>query len=106
MRKVIDGKTYRPHTAHMIVAVPCPFPLTDPKWHETQLYRTQHGAYFLAGTGGSRSRWAKHTPRGAIPGEGIEVMTKDAAHAYAIQLGVSPDRFARLGFARIESQGW
>ncbi len=56
------------------------------------------GTYFLAGKGGSSSRWAKQTPTGAISGEGIEVITKQEAQTYAIELGVSPDYFPRMGF--------
>ena len=102
MIKVINGKTYRSHTAHVIVTLPSLFPKTDNKWHETRLCRTQRGAYFLAGEGGSLSRWAKTTPQGTIPGEGIEPLSKDEALAYAKYAGLTPDRFARAGFAREE----
>ena len=102
MKKVINGKTYRRHTAQLIVTLPSYFPQTSNKWHETRLYRTQRGAYFLAGEGGSSSRWAKLMPRGAIPGEGIEPISKDQALAYAKYAGLSPDRFAQAGFAREE----
>ena len=103
MTKVINGKTYRTHTAHLIITLPSPFPKTDNKWHETRLYRNQQGAYFLAGKGGTRSRWAKATPHGVIAGEGIEPLSKDDALAYAKRAGLSPDRFARAGFVRAES---
>ena len=59
------------------------------------MYRTQRRAYFLAGEGGSLSRWAKSTPHGTIPGEGIEPLSKDDARAYAKDAGLSSDRFAR-----------
>jgi hypothetical protein len=55
--------------------------------------------YFLAGEGGSLSRWAKVTPRGAIPGKGIELIFYDEALAFAKYTGLSPDRFARAGLA-------
>ena len=106
MRKVINGKTYRSHTAQLIVTLPSHFPKTSNKWHDTRLYRTQRGAYFLAGEGGASSRWAKLTPRGAIPGEGIEPLSKDKALAYAKYAGLSPDRFAQAGFAREEGYWW
>ncbi len=101
--KVINGKTYRSHTAQLIVTLPSLFPKASNKWHDTRLYRNQRGAYFLAGEGGSLSRWAKSTPRGAIKGEGIEPISKDEALAYAQYAGLSPDRFAQAGFARVES---
>ncbi len=102
MRKVIKAKTYRTHTASLIITLPSHFPKTDNKWHDTRLYRNQQGAYFLAGEGGTRSRGAKITPRGAIEGDGIEPISKDDALAYAKDAGLSPDRFARAGFAREE----
>ena len=102
MTKVINGKTYRSHTAQLIVTLPSPFPKTDNKWHDTRLYRNQRGAYFLAGQGGSRSRWAKSTPSGAIPGEGIAPLSKAEALAYAKYAGLSLDKFARAGFERVE----
>jgi hypothetical protein len=77
LRKVINGKTYRSHTAQLILTLPNPFPKTDHKWNKTSLYRNQRGAYFLAGEVGSLSRWAKSTPRGAVPGEGIEPLSQD-----------------------------
>jgi len=102
MRKVIKGKTYRTHTARLIVTLPSHFPKTDNKWHDTRLYRNQQGAYFLAGEGGELSRWAKATPRGVIEGAGIEPIPKHEARAYAIHAALSPDRIARAGFAREE----
>jgi len=60
------------------------------------------GCLLFAGEGGSLSRWAKLTPRGAVPGEGIEPLSKDEALAYAKYAGLSPDRFAQAGFARDE----
>ena len=102
MTKVINGKTYRSHTAQLIVALPCDFPPTNPRWHKTDLCRNQRGAYFLGGVGGSRSRWAKSTPSGAIPGEGIEPLSKEEALAYAKYAGLSPDRFARAGFDLVQ----
>ncbi len=58
--------------------------------------------YFLAGEGGSLSRWAKVTPRGATPGKGIELIFQDEARAFAKYAGLSPDRFARAGLPREE----
>ncbi len=98
MTKVSNGKTYRSHTAQLIVTLPSAFPPTNNRWHDTRLYRTQRGAYFLAGEGGSQSRWAKRTTNGLIPGTGIEPLSKDEALAYAKDGGLSRDRFARAGF--------
>jgi len=102
LRKVIKGKTYRTQTASLIITLPSHFPKTDNKWHETRLNRNQQGAYFLAGEGGTLSRWAKITSCGVIEGEGIEPISKDEALAYAQYAGPSPDRFARCGFEREE----
>jgi hypothetical protein len=60
------------------------------------------GRVFFGRGGGSLSRWKKITLRGAIEGEGIELISKDEALAYAKYAGLSPDRFAWAGFARDE----
>ena len=86
----------------ILVALPSYFPQTDNKWHITHLYQNQRGVYFLAGEGGALSRWAKVTPRGAVEGTGIEPLSKDEARAYAQHAGLSPDKFARVGFACVE----
>ena len=105
MRNVINGKYYRSHTARLIVTLPSHFPKIANKWHETRLYQNQMGAYFLAGEGGSLSRWAKITPHGAIPGEGIVPLSKDEALAYAKYAWLPPDMYARAGFERVEGIG-
>ncbi len=98
MTKVAKSKIYRSHTSHRIVTLPCPFPQSDPKWHETHLYRTLQGVYFLSGHGGSRSRWAKSTQSGTTEGKGVEALTKDEALAYVKYAGLPRDKFARAGF--------
>lgn len=57
------------------------------------------GRVFLAGEVGALSRWAKITPNGTIPVEGIEVIAKEEARAYAIEGGLDPARFAGAGFS-------
>ena len=100
MIKGINGKTYRSHTAQLIITLPSHFPKPDNKWHDMRLHRTQRGGYFLAGVGETRSRLAKSTPRGAIEGESIEPLSKDEALAYAKDAGLSPDKFPRAGFEK------
>ncbi len=102
MTKVINGNTYRARNSLLIVTLPSHFPDTSNKWHDTHLYLNRNGAYFLAGKGGSLSRWAKNTPHGAIPDEGIEPISKNDALAYAKYAGLSLDKFARAGFGRVE----
>ena len=102
MKQPIKSKTYRYRTSNWVVKIPCPFPPSSPRWHQTDMYRSHQGVFFLAGKGGSLSRWAKQTPHGAIPGQGIEPISKADALAYALKLGVSLDRFPRLGFVRAD----
>jgi hypothetical protein len=65
MTKVIKGKTYRSHTAQLIVTLPGHFPKTSNKWHETRLYRTQQGAYvFGRGRRGALTMSHTHATRG------------------------------------------
>ena len=98
MKRVIQGKIYDTQTANLIVVLPCLHAKDNWKWNETTLYRTPMGRYFLVGKGEALSRWAQATPSGAIAGEGLEPISQADARAYAVDTGVSPDRFARLGF--------
>ena len=56
MKKIIHGKTYNTETATVIRCWE-DFEPSDARWHETGLYRTRGGDYFLAGVGGVSSMW-------------------------------------------------
>lgn len=51
MRRVIDGKVFDTDTADRICQLPCSALGNDAGWHETVLYRTRKGRFFVAGRG-------------------------------------------------------
>ena len=85
MKQVIDGKRYDTATATEICDVsPCGYSRSDFQWHDTSLYVTPKGRFFLAGAGGPLSMWAKALgSNGAIGGSGIKPLTQEEAREYA-----------------------
>ncbi|MEX2492957.1 MAG: hypothetical protein WD425_14475 [Nitrospirales bacterium] len=58
MKRVIDSKVHNTQTATEICELPCHHYRGDFQYHDTTLYRTPKGAYFVAGEGGPMSMWA------------------------------------------------
>ena len=78
MRRVIEGKIYDTTTANRIVDVSSSgVSPSDFRWHETALYRTNKGAWFVAGRGNAMSRWAQSFENSMGPGCGIRPLTSD-----------------------------
>ena len=62
MKQVIDGKIYDTDKARRVCDLPSPTQnRRDFQWHETGLYRTTKGRFFLAGEGADAS--VKGNPR-------------------------------------------
>ena len=73
MKRVIKGQTYNTETAVDLCKLPCSIDSQDPYWHDTHLYMTKKGTFFLAGEGGPMSRWGKSSgPNKLSGGSGIE----------------------------------
>ena len=99
MKRVIGGKIFNTETAEEICELPCHYYRSDFQWHETVLYRTKRGAYFLAGSGGPASRWARpEGSNGHSSGRGLETITKDEARMYAESAELSPEKMIEAGF--------
>lgn len=89
--RIIDGLLYDTETATLI----CDLSINTDRsnWHfdETGLYRTQKGAFFVAGEGGPLSRWALTTTGGGSahhdPGAGIEPVDVNEAKRLIEQHG-------------------
>jgi hypothetical protein len=62
MKAIINGRIYNTDTADVVWDVSYGWSGSDLDWHETVLYRTKKGTFFLAGKGGPRSMWAQHMP--------------------------------------------
>jgi hypothetical protein len=80
MMKIIDGKRYNTDTAEHLADLPCTYFCSDFGHHDTAIYRTTRGAYFLAGSGHAASMWAEAAPGGGQgPGSGICVVSESDA---------------------------
>lgn len=83
MKKIINGKRYDTDTAIEFVRLPCTAHGGDFGWHDTRLYRTRNGRWFLAGEGNAASRWARPVGNNASgPGHGIQPITEDEAREW------------------------
>lgn len=76
MRAIINGKRYDTDTADELCQLTCNAYMGDFRWHDTRLYRTRRGTFFLAGEGGPASMWARAAAGGGSrEGSGIRVIT-------------------------------
>ncbi|MFX0547615.1 hypothetical protein ACEWPL_019045 [Roseovarius sp. S1116L3] len=86
MRKIIDRKIYDMKTA-ISVATDADHDMNGWRWYEETLYRTNKGAWFLAGEGGPLSRYAVHFGRGeSAAGEDIIPLSDEEAFEWLAQI--------------------
>lgn len=99
MKQVINGLTYNTETAEHICELPCKHYGSDFAAHDTDLYRTKKGAYFLAGKGGPMSMWATPAHGGGTTGSsGIIPIDKADAMHHAEDAQLSPEEMIAAGF--------
>ena len=103
MKKVIEGKTYDTETARKICDLACNCYPSDFGYHETKLYRTPKGRYFLAGHGNAASLWASRVSNSSGPGRGVRPVSNAEALEYAEEAGVSAEDLQAAGFALEEA---
>lgn len=81
MKKIINGRRYDTDTAELLCNLECKAFAGAWDWHDTALYRTKSGAFFLAGWGMGGSMWGEElydcTDR--VRGEGLRVLTNEEA---------------------------
>lgn len=80
MKRIIRGETYDTETAPLLCGLTCNDDFESFNWHDTGLYQTRGGAFFLAGEGNAKSMWAERLGgncRG--PGRGIRPVSADEA---------------------------
>lgn len=98
MRRVINGKVYDTDTATHVCALRCTASRGDFYYHDTSLYRTARGAFFIAGQGGPASMWSHPVGNnGSTGGDGIRVVTEDEARQYMEEAGCDEDDFKAAG---------
>ena len=87
MKRILDGKTYNTGTATHICEVSNIRPRSDFQseqrarsfYQNSDLYVTKNGAYFLAGSGGPSTRFAREVDGWLSGGSGIIPLTKSEA---------------------------
>jgi hypothetical protein len=90
MIRIIDGKRYNTQTAELVAEVPCGYYSTDFNYHDTGIYISQKGTWFLAGSGNALSMWAKRAPGGGYgPGRGIRPLDDDDAREHLERAGAT-----------------
>jgi hypothetical protein len=99
MKQVMDGKFYDTSKANRICELASS---TQDRgnygWHNTELYRTAKGRFFIAGKGGPRSIWAERIDNNSWRGgDGMRAVTEDEARSYMEAAGCSAEEFVEAG---------
>lgn len=98
MRSDIDGKVYDTAKAEEICQLSSTADRGNFTWHETTLFRTQRGRFFIAGKGGPMSMWAERVDTNTrCSGSGLRPVSKDAAREYMEASGCTASEFAVIG---------
>ena len=80
MKKIINRKVYNTDTAKQIAEAEASCMPSDFQYWCESLYRTPKGAYFIAGSGGAMSRYAKSLGGGSTGGSSdIYVLSTEQA---------------------------
>ncbi len=99
MRRSFNGKIYNTETAEEICDLPCHHYPGDFQYHETSLYRTSKGAYFIAGQGGPMTMWSQPEGNsGYSSGSGLRAIEAEEARQYAESAELSPEKMIQAGF--------
>jgi hypothetical protein len=104
MKQIIDGKSFNTDTAICLCELECRYYPGDYGHHDTKLYRTKKGAYFVAGSGGPASMWARPAGNnGWTGGSGIRPVSKSEAMRYAEGAELSEEQMSAAGFEIAEA---
>jgi len=99
MKRVIEGKVYNTDTSERVCNLECSNrSQRDFGWHDTTLYKTKNGRFFVSGEGGPRSMWAESVGNGWRSGEGLRAVTADAAREYMEAAHCSAEELIEAGF--------
>lgn len=102
MRRIIGGKVFDTETATKLCELPCSANPGDFAWHESALYRSPRGRFFIAGRGGPASLWAEPAQGGGSGGgDGIRIVDEEEARGWMEAAGCDEADFERAGL-RVE----
>jgi hypothetical protein len=95
MRKIINSRLYDTDTAAKVCDISGVggLSVTDFKWNDTWLYLSPKGTFFVAGKGNGESRWAMRVGDMRCGGDGLAVVTPEAARRLFEEYG-DPEKFA------------
>ena len=97
MKRVISGRVYNTETALEICNIDRRH--RDFSDHDTTLYRTKNGNYFLVGNGGPMSRWSQSCGQNSWSGgSGLQPIDKTEARDFAEAADLSPEEMIAAGF--------
>jgi hypothetical protein len=97
-RAIVNGKIYNTATATEVCDLECNATgRGDFHWHDTTLYRTKKGAFFVAGRGGPMSMWAESVNNGRIGGAGVRPVSEQEARDYMEAAGCDDSDFEAAG---------
>ena len=98
MKQVIEGKIYDTTTAEEICQCSSATQSRGDFSHwEAGLYRTKRGRFFLAGSGGPMTRWARSIGQGSTTGgRGIIPVSADEARRCAERAGATAEELANF----------
>ncbi len=82
MKKIINGKVYNTETATLIANYHNNLGRGDFNFLDEDLYRTKKGAWFIAGEGGARSKYAVYNGNFNAGGSDIETLSENEAYEW------------------------
>jgi hypothetical protein len=98
MKRVIAGRVYNTETADEICTDSrCHGDFSD---HDTTLYRTKNGNFFLSGSGGPMSLWSQSCGQNSwTGGRGLIAIDTAEAQRFAERCDLDSDDMIAAGFA-------
>ena len=98
MKRIINGKTYNTATAQHVCDLACSSNPGDFSYHDTSLYRSPKGQFFVCGEGGAMSMWSESAgPNSWSGGKGLRLVDEAEARAIMESAGCTEEDFAAVG---------
>jgi len=96
MKKVINGKVYNTETAEEVGSWSNGCNGGDFDQCSESLYKSKAGQYFLAGSGGARSKYSKSCDQNSTCGSnGMELLSEDEALVWCEEHDVDAEEIAK-----------
>jgi hypothetical protein len=102
VKAIINARVYNTSTADVVCDISEGWSGSDSSWHETILYRTKKGTFFIAGRGGPHSMWAQRHGSLNSGGSGLRVVDIAEARAFMEASGCPVDVYQAFGLPLLE----